>query len=234
MEYWHRQTWPRLEDQKHEIACPFCDSLHEVVLIEEGQDAHCITCQQLLYRNRPQSLERAVAFGFTGILFFMAMLWLPFMHLDTPATEISITFRETISRIWESGGFFISISVLVFIYALPLLQLFSLIYLCLPLLIGRILPGSVLIAKFLQGIQAWVMVEVFFLATIVSLLKLVKLADVTLGYGFWSMIGLMLSIAAAIGGVDRLELWDRIEVAQQRKNTPETVEADQVESELSC
>lgn len=59
------------------------------------------------------------------------------------------------------------------------------------------------------------MVEVFFLGAIVSLLKLTKLAEIELGVGFWAVAGLMLSLAGAIGAIDRNELWDRIESAEQ-------------------
>ena len=61
------------------------------------------------------------------------------------------------------------------------------------------------------------MVEVFFLGVIVSLLKLVKLADVELGIGFWSVAGLMVCVAGAVGGIDRTELWDRIEIADHQR-----------------
>jgi len=86
------------------------------------------------------------------------------------------------------------------------------------------------VTKLMQGLQSWVMVEVFFLGTLVSLLKLVKLADITLGLGFWSMVGLMLSLAAAVGGIDKLELWDRIEVAYRRKKTSDV----SVEGGVEC
>lgn len=74
------------------------------------------------------------------------------------------------------------------------------------------------------------MVEVFFLGTMVSLLKLMKLADVSMGFGFWSMIALMLSLAASVSGIDRIELWDRIEVALARKDQEDAA----VEGGVEC
>ena len=56
------------------------------------------------------------------------------------------------------------------------------------------------------GIQSWGMVEVFFLGAIVSLLKLIKLADVQLGFGFWASAGLMICLTGVVGGIDRTEL----------------------------
>lgn len=212
------------------MACHFCDSLHDVELIEEGQSAYCNTCGTALYRNQPQSLERALAFGLTGMLFLIGMIFLPFITMEASGNVMATTAGETVLRLWHTGGKIIAVSVGIFIFILPALQLFCLLYLCIPLLVGHAFPAMVPVTKILQSLQAWVMVEVFFLGTIVSLLKLVKLADVTLGLGFWSMIGLMLSLAAAVGGIDKLELWDRIEVAYKRRRSPEV----EVEGGIEC
>lgn len=58
------------------------------------------------------------------------------------------------------------------------------------------------------------MIEVFLLGVLVSLLKLGKVADVQFGMGFWAFGLLMIAMAAAIAGIDRDELWDRLEVAK--------------------
>lgn len=230
MNFLHRQTWPRLRDEGHEVACRFCDSLHEVELIEEGQSASCNTCGALLYRNRPQSLERAIAFGLSGTLFLIGMLALPFITLDVQGSATTVSMVETAVRLWLQGGHTIAITVLVSIFVLPLTILFSLLYICIPLSRGKTLPGVQLVGYLFQVIQPWVMVEVFFLGTMVSLLKLMKLADVSMGLGFWSMIALMLSLAASVSGIDRIELWDRIEVALAQKNTEDAA----VEGGVEC
>ena len=61
---------------------------------------------------------------------------------------------------------------------------------------------------------------VFFLGAMISLLKLVKLAEVDLGIGFWAVAGLMFCLAGAVGGIVKVELWDRIELAKSRGKKP--------------
>ncbi len=70
--------------------------------------------------------------------------------------------------------------------------------------------------RLIQKLAPWAMIEVFFLGTLVSLLKLVKLADVHLGVAFWALGAGMICLAAAMAGIDRRELWDRLEVAAER------------------
>ena len=91
----------------------------------------------------------------------------------------------------------------------------GLLYVCGPLLFGRIAPGAIHVAKWLNKTEPWNMIEVFLLGVLVSLLKLNKLADVHFGPGFWAFGAVMLCMAAAVSGIDRDELWDRLEVAKR-------------------
>jgi paraquat-inducible protein A len=59
------------------------------------------------------------------------------------------------------------------------------------------------------------MVEVFLLATLVSLVRLQRMANITLGASFWSFAGLVLCLAAAVTTIDYRELWERLERAKQ-------------------
>jgi paraquat-inducible protein A len=85
---------------------------------------------------------------------------------------------------------------------------------CGPLLIGRAGPGAFGVAKWMYRCEPWNMVEVFLLGVLVSLMKLAKVSDVHFGIGFWAFAGVMLCMAAAVAGIDREELWDRLEVAE--------------------
>lgn len=213
----HHATWPRLPDTDHRVACHYCDTLHDVALIEEGQAAHCLNCGEVLYRNRPASLSRAVSFGITALCLMVLVMLFPFISMDAAGNKSSVSVPGAIVSLWEASGALIAISVLFFVILLPALLLFFLLYLCLPLFFGKALPGSVPVMRWFLTIQSWIMVEVFFLGAIVSLLKLVKLARIDLGIGFWSCAALMFCIAGAIGGIDRIELWDRLELARRKK-----------------
>ena len=213
----HAHTWPRLPGVKHRVACHFCDTLHEVLLVEEGLAAHCQQCQAVLYRNRPNSIRRAIAFGITALCLITLVLIFPFITMDAQGNITSVSVPGAVRMLWSSGGPIIAITVAIFVIVLPVALIFGLLYLCIPLTMGKCLPGSAGIMRWFLSIQPWVMVEVFFLGTIISLLKLVKLADIELEIGFWSVAGLMICIAGAVGGIDKIELWDRIELAKSRR-----------------
>jgi paraquat-inducible protein A len=215
----HSHTWPRLDTRVHRIACHFCDTPHLVDLIEEGDAAHCRQCGQILYRNRKSSLAKAGAFGITAFCLMFLIELFPFISMDALGNKSSISVPGAVASLWESGGPLIAISMATFVLILPFIMIACLLYLSIPLLFGKALPFSSQVMCWFQMFQPWVMVEVFFLGAIISLLKLVKLADVDLGIGFWAVAGLMICMAGAVGGIDKVELWDRIELAKARRKS---------------
>ena len=58
------------------------------------------------------------------------------------------------------------------------------------------------------------MVEVYLLGVLVSLLKLEKLATLTLGISFWAFVGFILCLASAVSIIDQPALWAKLEEAQ--------------------
>lgn len=209
----HLEAWPRA-DREHLAACHFCDALHEAPAVEEGKAAYCGNCGAVLYRNRASSLDRAVAFGVAVLLLMVVAQGFPFMSLDAKGVRTAMTLTEAAGALMREGSVVLGLAVAVFTLVAPVVMAAGLVYVCLPLRWGLAWPGALVVTKWLERIAPWAMVEVFFLGALVSLLKLVKLADVTLGVAFWALAGVMFCLAAAIGGIDRRELWDRLEVAR--------------------
>ncbi len=203
----------------HRISCHFCDTPHRVDVIEEGQAAHCRSCGQVIYRNRRSSLTKAVAFGLTAVFLIVMMNLFPFISMDAFGNKSTVSVPGAVASLWQSGGMPIAVAICVFVIGLPSVMVCALLYLCIPLMSGKALPLATPVARGFLALQPWAMVEVFFLGAIISLLKLVKLADVDLGVGFWAVMALMICLAGAVGGIDRMELWDRIELAQERRKS---------------
>lgn len=216
----HSRAWARTATRVHRIACHYCDTAHLVDIIDEGQAAHCRLCGQVIYRNRPASLAKAAAFGFTALCLLVMALMFPFLSMDALGNVSVVSVPGAVASLWKSGGEAIAVAITVFVIVLPLLLICSLLYLSVPLLFGKALPFAVPVMRWFLAFRPWVMVEVFFLGAIISLLKLVKLADVGFGVGFWSVMGLMFCMAGAVSGIDRVELWDRIELALERRKKP--------------
>ncbi len=103
--------------------------------------------------------------------------------------------------------------VAIFTIFTPLMLAGGLVYVCGPLMFGRMAPGAKFVTRWISFTEPWNMIEVFLLGVLVSLLKLGKLAELHFGLGFWAFFILMFCMAAAVAAIDKKELWDRLEVA---------------------
>lgn len=208
-------SWPRPYGGKSQVACHFCDTLHKGVALKEGTSARCSRCNAIMQQNRPASLVRATAFSITGLFLMIIVHTFPFLTMDAASLRRELTLMGSAHALIDEGAPILGLSVILFAAMTPILLTGGILYVCLPLMFGKAAPGSVLTAKWIYRTEPWNMVEVFILAVLVSLLKLAKVADVSFELGFWAFFGVMLCTAAAVAGIDREELWDRLEVAQK-------------------
>ena len=206
--------WPKPPGGPHRAVCHFCDTLHDALPLPEGTAARCCCCGALLYQNRPASLVRATAFSITGLILMILVHSFPFLTMDAGSIRTTLNLVSATKTLVDQGSPMLGIAVALFTIVAPFSLAAGLIYVCAPLLFGRVLPGAVHVAKWLNKAEPWNMIEVFLLGVLVSLLKLSKVADVHFGMGFWAFGALMICMAAAVAGIDRNELWDRVEVAK--------------------
>jgi len=205
--------WPRPSGRTRYSACHFCDTLHESFPVSEGLAARCVRCGALLYQNRPASLARASAFSLAALLLMVLVHVFPFLTMDAVSLRRNLTLLGASAALIDENAPILGIAIFLFTVIAPLALAGGILYVCFPLMFGRAAPLADHVAKWMYRTEPWNMVEVFLLGVLVSLLKLAKVADVNFGLGFWAFAGVMMCMAAAVAGIDREELWDRLEVA---------------------
>lgn len=210
-----RASWPRPQRMRHQAACHFCDTLHDAPELAEGAAARCIRCGHLLYQNRPASLIRATAFSASALVAMALCHTFPFLTMDAASLRKSLTLFGTAEALLLEGEMWLGISVIVCTMVAPFMLAAGMLYVAAPLLAGVAAPGARIVAKWMYRSEPWNMAEVYLLAVLVSLLKIAKLAHVHLDIGFWACGALMILLASAVAGIDREELWDRLEIAER-------------------
>ena len=193
------------------IACHECDMIHRVKPLPKKGVATCIRCGSILYRNKPNSLERTLALSLAGLVLFMLANSFPFLALKMEA-QVHQTNLITGIRVLYAQGLQ-PLAVLVFITTIlaPLVQLLGLFYLLLPLRHDRMPPKFAPIFRLVRGLQPWSMMEVFMLGILVSVVKLAKMAQIVPGIAIFSFFGLILVLAAATVSLDPHDIWHRWE-----------------------
>jgi paraquat-inducible protein A len=207
-------AWPRPKGGPRQTVCHFCDTLHDASPVSEGTAARCVRCGATLYQNRPASLVRATAFSLSALILMGVVHSFPFLTMDAGTDRTTLNPVAAATALIDQGSLLVGLSVALFTIIAPLVLAGGLIYVCAPLLGGRAAPGAMTVARWMHRTEPWNMIEVFLLGVLVSMIKLSKTAELEFGPGFWAFAGLMFCMAAAIAGIDRNELWDRLEVAR--------------------
>ena len=213
-------SWPRISSAPTQVVCHFCDALQEGPRLLEGNAAYCCRCGEMLYQNRPRSLARATGFSSAALIFMVLAHSFPSITIDSGGMRRELTLMEAADALFREANPMIGLLAIVFTIIAPLTLMGGLLYVAGPLRFGIALPGALTMTRIFQLSEPWSMLEVFLVGILVALLKLGAVGDVHLGTGLWALGGLVFCTAAAMSGIDKLELWDRLEIAMQKGGTP--------------
>lgn len=197
-----------------QLACPDCDALLEAPKLAEGEKAVCPRCVASLISYERNSLQRTAALAFASGFLFIVSNCFPFMTLSAGFRQSEMLLWESASGLAEQGYPYLAGAVSFFILVAPTLLIGGMLYLVLPLIRNRRWPGAIFLCRWVLSARRWNMIEVFLLGALVSLLKLGKLATLTLGVSFWAFVGLILCLTAALASIHPAELWTRLEKAE--------------------
>jgi paraquat-inducible protein A len=193
------------------IACHDCDLLQRATPLPEGGTARCPRCGAVLYRRRSDGLNRTLAYALGAATLFVVANSFPIVGLEAAGNHTSTTLFGTVRTLYDQDMTSVAGLVFVTTILMPALQIGALLYMLLPLKLGRVPHGLPAVFRVMHAVRPWGMVEVFMLGTLVALTKLAALASVVPGIALWSFGVLMLLIAAAAASFDSHELWTRVE-----------------------
>jgi paraquat-inducible protein A len=196
------------------IACHECDLLQRETALAAGGTARCARCSGVLYRNQPDGLDRTLAYTLAAAVLFILANAFPIVGLDAQGNRSSTTLFGTVQALRHDDMSSVAALVFVTTILMPALDIGAMLYMLLPLKLGRVPRGLPAVFRLVQAVRPWGMVEVFMLGTLVALTKLAALASVVPGIALWSFGALMLLVAAAAASFDSRALWARVEAAR--------------------
>ena len=195
----------------HQIACYHCDLVHEVPALPQRATARCGRCGSILFRTHADSIDCTIAWTIAAFVLFLIAINFPFLGIKTNGIERHSALLTGVNEIYRQGMTGLSILVMLTCVISPVIQMTGLLYVFVPLKLGRKARYAETVFRLFQHIQPWNMMEVFMLGILVALVKLGDLATIIPGAAVYAFALLIFCLAFAVSSVDAHLVWKRIE-----------------------
>jgi paraquat-inducible protein A len=191
------------------IACHECDVIHRIKPVPAKVAAHCIRCGAVLYKHKPNSLDRTLAFAFAGLILFILANSFPFLGLKIGSQVRQTTLLTGIYELYVQGMQVVAILVLLTTVLVPFIQMLCLLYILLPLKFHRLPRGLPRVFRFVNSVGPWGMMEVFMIGILVSLVKLAGMAKIIPGISVYAFLALIFVLATMTVSLDSHLIWHK-------------------------
>lgn len=192
------------------FVCHECDALQRVPAVEPGHDAICSRCKSRLFRNPRGGIDKPLALIIAAIILFLIANIYPIMTLTITGVNLTGTITDTAWVFVQKGSPEIAAIVWLPSVLFPGFTIAGLFYVLFSIRFQMNLPHTRTILRWITHLLPWGMMDVFLLGILVALVKLVALADVLLGIGFYAFLGLIFIYAATIASLEPHTLWESL------------------------
>ncbi|RUO26835.1 paraquat-inducible protein A [Aliidiomarina minuta] len=188
-------------------ACPECDLVVALPALRAGHSASCPRCRrELTYRARMPA-ERVLAYASAAIVMLLLTLPYPFLTFSLGGMQENIILLDTVTALRQSDWPLLGLLIAMSIIVLPGMYLLAVAYVYGSVASRHYWPGSVWLARAISHIKPWLMTDVFLVGVLISLVKLLTLADIGFGWSFWAFCGYVVLMAKTVSNVDSDWLW---------------------------
>lgn len=197
------------------MACPNCDTLHQMEALPDGARVRCVRCHTVLATSRTDAIVRVLALAVTAMILILAAVFFPFLGIRVGASTNQTSVFDAVLAFADGVLFPLALFVAALIIFLPLLRVCALAYALLPLAMERKpLPSAERALALAEDLKPWSMVEVFIIGVAVSMVKIAGLATVSFGPAFWAFSVLVIVTVLKDTLICRWSLWTALHNAR--------------------
>jgi len=193
------------------LRCPDCDLQQTEPRLVSGTAAHCSRCGTALSGERTESLTRALSLTVAAAIAFLVANSYVFMTFEYQGRSESSYILTGILELYRGGFPLLAVLIGVTSVLAPAVYLAGMLYVLVPLELGRRPPLLGPCFRWLRRLRRWAMLEVYLLGVIVAVVKLGQLASVSADIGVYAFAFLVLAWTAANDALDPRIVWAAIE-----------------------
>ena len=190
--------------------CPDCNlplKFRETRSEQKGKGLCCPRCRYLFHTSSG-SLENCRALTLTGLILYLPANLEPVLRVTMGGQQESNTIFSGVLSLWHEQLYPVAGAVALFALVIPLLRLMVLGLMLLPEGVVSQSLGCWFM-RIHHASHRWGMTDIFFLASLVAVIKIRDFAEVLPGAGLGCLAGMILAEMLASRLLPREDMWSR-------------------------
>ena len=189
--WWRYQLFrPDATLPPHTLDCPECGQRVDLPRLRQGQEAHCPNCGFELVEVEKNPYLTPLAYASTALILMLCVYSMMFITVQLGGVTSILSLPSMMKTLIMQDFGFLAEVMFVLTFGTPLLFLLLCLYVYTALIRNKIYPGLFYATRTLARLRHWIMVDVFFVSTLVAYIKLSAVAQVEFGAAFWLMFAL--------------------------------------------
>ncbi|MDX2503214.1 MAG: paraquat-inducible protein A [Gammaproteobacteria bacterium] len=176
-----------------------------------------------MYKQKHNTISKSLAYVITALICFYPAVTEPIMILNMAGLSQQQSLISGARVLLLEQYYLVAILTFLSSMMVPLFRLILLFYVTFCISINYFHNNLIWSFRLFHHMEEWGMLEVYMLGIIVSVVKLLSMAEIQPGYGLWAYAGLLLTSILATTSLNPHEVWDVLfeKKAAQEKNNRE-------------
>ena len=199
------------------LACDECGLVSELPDLHDNQAASCPRCDHTLVTQVKDSGKTVLACGITALIVLAVSCSFPFMAISVKGISQKIALLDALSVFYYFNDSTLASLLLITTIVLPVFYLLGLMTLFVMAgrwsATGRYVgdhPAVKGLFRFVFAAEPWLLSDIFFVAVLVSIIKMASMTDITVGIAFWTYFIFALLVIKCTRSIDKYWLCNHL------------------------
>ena len=189
--WWRYKSYlPDASLPAHTVDCPDCGNRMDIPRLRQGQEAHCPVCNHEVVEVENNPYVAPLAYAMTSLILMAFAYSMVYIRVELFGVTSVLSLPEMMRLlIYQDYGFLAEV-MFILTFGAPVLFLLLCLYVYTALVRERAYPALRFATRVLVRLRHAIMVDVFFISTLVAYIKLSSVAAVEFGSAFYLMFAL--------------------------------------------
>lgn len=199
--------------------CHECHYVFQLPNLKHKHAAHCPRCQYCYTVYHHDSIQKVIAFAFCSLIFLAASLSFEFLSFSANGQVQSIDILGSLVVLVEQDYALLAVVQVLCMLVFPAFILLCLLYLLVPLLFNKSPFKANTILTLVFNLLPWAMAEIFLVGALVSLIKIVSMADISIGLSFYAYVLFVICMTFSFLYLDKHQLEQSLNIKPKINTT---------------